>query len=209
MRISAIPLRVQTISGEECFAFPDLNEILEQGRIHPDQDREDFYFYNFDPLTTELQPVLNGMSYSAIRAVEIVKVPVTCNFIVDAVDRFYSKRLSKYYVWSANEDELVAAEIWEAFSRFFDSNRDVMMTSDYSSGDVWRRSCFSELGLDFMRQHYRSLKSRCIKGRSAVAFPELQQLLFKTISHRTLDSHWGGNLVGEWERGIEMPEGNR
>ena len=199
MNISAVPLKVQARSGEDIYAFPDLNEILEQGRIRPDQDREHFYFYNFDPLTTELQPVLNGMPYSEIVSVEIVTVPVSFDFVVDSLDRFYSKRLSKHYVWSANEDASLAAAIWKAFSDFFEWKRDSMITSSYSQGGTWWRSYFSELGLDFMRQHYRTLKWRCISSQIAPDFPELQQLLVRTISHRTSEHEWAKNLVGEWK----------
>ena len=186
------PVTIIDADGLQRFCVLDLHEqVVHQVPVPASGAKRDrIFFYNFDPLTSELQQGLDSLNYSAVCVIrELQQLPVEEPYVIDALDHFYDKTLPNHYVWEKACDPSFTVEFWDAFLKFLRSKGDVYLGANTS---VLTNVDFTDLGLDFMRQHYRSIKRTAISSGHASSSSNWSALLESTISNRTIADDWRG-----------------
>lgn len=171
-------------------AIANGEELSEQGELILKSTK--FCFYHVDPLTSEVQPSFAGYDRSWIQNLQIVRaLPVVEDFEIDRLDFFFDWRLTRHKAWiDDREDHVTALRFWTCFVTFLDAYGKELLRQKSHKPDSLRKSDFTALGLDFMRQHYRSLKFDAIRKGGDVSVLRLQELLHDTREHRTKDQDW-------------------
>jgi hypothetical protein len=118
----------------------------------------------------------------------MTRIPVACEYTIDSEVTFSRDARSRYGL----------PEVPDTFARaFLQSVVGVLASHDpplLRARDedrlCIRNTDLTDLGLDFMRQHYHKLKEEALARRRLPRPSELRRLIVETENHRTTDSDW-------------------
>ena len=154
-------VRVETITGKIVFGYLDVfEEVSDAGTIiTPRREeitpvRNSMYFYNVDPLTSEVQKGLDGFYYKDVKSLRTVPaLPIDEDFEIDSLEQFFNKRLVNSYVWTRpgsptvpmDEDVHFSKVFRSAFDRFLCANGAALLARSLDSASPFRKSDLTQL----------------------------------------------------------------
>lgn len=151
--------------------------------------REKFYYWWFDPLTSRGGEGMCFARPGTVLALEALEsTPVTCEYTIDSAVTFSWDNGVRYGL----------PEVSEAFARAFlqaiidclaSHDLPLIQVSDEKALCI-RNTDLTNLGLDFMRQHYHNLKEAALAQQRVPSQADLRRLLALTENHRTTDDDW-------------------
>ncbi|MBL8814071.1 MAG: hypothetical protein JNM43_28140 [Planctomycetaceae bacterium] len=190
--LEGTPVSFRFLSNRRSYGAIDVSdEVAANGQLCPSKLTK-FNFYFFDPLTSMLRPSRCTFDREKIHEIDIVpQLPVQHDFEIDRLSFFYDWTLRDYPGLPTGVmcDE-VAQKFWRSFLEFLRFNSTALLSKPNREFDCIWKSDFTELGLDFMRQHYRSLKADAITRGGDISAEFLRDLLSDTKMHRTVDEDW-------------------
>jgi hypothetical protein len=198
-------VRIESRNGQvEYFWLAGRVEVIDE-RPWAGEDCKKLFAHGLDPLTSELQSALRTYCYEDIRGIRpVARLPVAEDFEIDSSDRFYAN-LSNYHLGNTPDNQGVATQFWNAFYTFICSNEEPLLVAPLTSQASLRKSSFTQLGLDYMRQHYRFVKAESTRKQTAPTPSFLQRLLELTMKNRTTDADWTKPNIEPWiGKGIEF-----
>jgi hypothetical protein len=187
-------LRMQVESRPDVFAFlgSTLNIATNVGINRP---LETINAFCIDPLTSRMMAGLATFEADEVSEVEVWdRIPVKSDYLIDCVAYFVEFPMAFHsrptLEWQSAREEInsdAAASFVRHVYQFLVSNK--LVVEPIGDSEIWRHN-LNVLGLDFMRQHYRSLKNVFLIDRQLPSNAILEYLLRATILNRTDDSDW-------------------
>lgn len=158
----------------------------------------DFYWLRFDPLITKLgEGLCISRRESILRLERIYRTPVDIEYVID------SELTVAQDSGRAHKD----GKNWRAFAKAFMRSLIECLLLHHQpliQVNVENKLCIcntdlTELGLDFMRQYYRDIRSEAIALKQIPSRAILRQLISQTEQNRTTDADWQFNPPWETE----------
>lgn len=162
-------------------------------RVHADlwcdsavSDNKTIQYFAFDPLTSRGFPC--GLCTAKLPEIHAIKpideLPVKTPFLIDSVSVFF-RECPQYK--TTGDDRLHPQSFIDRITQFLNTAGLNQGTANASSLDSVG---LSELGVDFMRQHYRHIKAGYIFTSALPTESILSYLLTLTKQFRTRPSDW-------------------
>jgi hypothetical protein len=162
--------------------------------------------YRFDPLTTTLLPGICHVPFDVIGSYRrVAEFPVQDDYEIDA-GLFELSSGQRIRQLNECQDEVSREVLREdlcikaAFNSFLNRHKAILLARKITGATPLFRSHLSDLGLDFMRQNYRSVQYQSMVSGEPIAPMHLEEMLQYTQSHRTTDADWrNAKLLNNWE----------
>ena len=176
-------VRIQYDDAAVVFAVLSCAVSISDG-IPVNEDK--LYHFQMDPLTTTVSGGLTVADTENVVHLEPVdSLPITSNFLIDSIDQFYENPVRYPNVTDQPKDFAVS---------FLNVTRRFLVRSNLTCRNVGERELWSHdltsLGIDFMRQFYRSIKKHSITTLKLPDSMNLEYLRNLAACSRTHDKDW-------------------
>lgn len=187
-------VRLQLTNGADVFAtFSSTCRTANTSRT--ELPVETLNVFLFDPLTSKMKAGLATFETADIASIEMIDgLPVKSDYLIDCGKYFVDFPMAFHsrptIEWQSAREDSNAAESTRFFSRVNKFlHRHTLLAEPINDSEIWRHNV-NALGLDFMRQHYRSMKNVFLIDRKLPSIEVLEHLLRATTLNRTYDSDW-------------------
>lgn len=162
------------------------------GKLHCDietagTDGDELMYFRFDPLTSfGLRFGLCTAKVAEVAGLNVIpKLPVSENYVIDSLQSFFHGGPT-----SAVKIEKLDSHAGRFLQHFGEFAMSTSLIEPLGTSLRFNSHDCSELGLDYMRQHYRAIKQHFLCTGQLPRFPSLKYLLELTTFSRTSDADW-------------------
>lgn len=167
-------------------------EVLPQNGVYLLASEKCYHGW-LEPLTSKVREGICRVSADSIAAIEVCpNLPIMEEYVVETAETLAAD-VQLLGGSTENLDQFSQAFV-RRMIQFLTGQESPLLREVDESNLCIRSKDLSVLGLDFLRQHYDSIKETAITTGQIPDPGELARLLASTENHRTTDADWSGNV---------------